>query len=89
MMESEVFPDYVEFNHSSSCLPGGKEDKDFVKKPDLTIKLIHKTLSRKYRPSVLLVDGGYGNNSSFLQELEKLKLNYIGGLAQNGICECC
>ena len=60
-----------------------------MKKPDLAIKLIHKTLSRKYRLSVVLVDGGYGNNSSFLQELEKLKLNYIGGLAQNRICECC
>ena len=89
MMGSEFFPDYVEFNNYSSCWPGGKEDKDFVKKPGLAIKLIHKTLSRKYRPSVVLVDGGYGNNYSFLQELEKLKLNYIGGLAQNGICECC
>ena len=48
MMESEVFPDYVEFNNSSSSLPGGKEEKDFVKKHDLAIKLIHKTLSRKY-----------------------------------------
>ena len=79
MMGSEFFPNYVEFNNYSSCWPGGKEDKDFVKKPDLAIKLIHKTLSRKYRPSVVLVDGGYGNNSSFLQELEKLKLNYYNG----------
>ncbi|MCL2930100.1 MAG: transposase [Trichodesmium sp. MAG_R01] len=85
MMESEVFPDYFEFNHSSSCLPGGKEDKDFVKKPDLAIKLIHKTLLRKYRPSVVLVDGGYGNNSSFLQELEKLKLNYYNGGSKSNL----
>jgi len=40
-------------------------------------------LSRKYRPGVVLVDGGYGNNSSFLEELEKLDLNYIGGFAKN------
>ena len=79
MMGSEFFPNYVEFNNYSSCWPGGKEDKDFVKKPGLAIKLIHKTLSRKYRLSVVLVDGGYGNNSSFLQELEKLKLNYYNG----------
>ena len=88
-MGSEVFPDYVELYNYSSSLAGGKEDKNFVKKHDLAIKLIHKSLSRKYRPSVVLVDGGYGNNYSFLQELEKLKLNYIGRLAQNRICECC
>ena len=40
-------------------------------------------MERKYRPGVVLVDGGYGHNSSFLQELERLELNYIGGLAQN------
>ena len=39
--------------------------------------------SRKYRPGIVLIDGGYGNNSTFLQQLEKLKLNYIGGLAKN------
>ena len=29
------------------------------------------------------MDGGYGNNSSFLRGIEKLKLSYIGGLAKN------
>ncbi|RQH24007.1 hypothetical protein D5R40_16680 [Okeania hirsuta] len=37
----------------------------------------------KYRPGVALADGGYGNNSSFLEELEKLELNHIGGFAKN------
>lgn len=73
----------VELYQKSSSLPDGKEDKEFVKKPDLAIKLVKKTLSRKYRPGIVLVDGGYGNNSSFLQELERLELNYIGGLAKN------
>ncbi|NEQ71622.1 MAG: transposase [Okeania sp. SIO2C9] len=55
-----------------------------VKKPDLALKLVQKILSRKYPPGVVLVDGGYGNNSSFLEELQKLELNYIiGGLAKN------
>jgi SRSO17 transposase len=31
----------------------------------------------------VLIDGGYGNNSSFLKELEKRKLKYIGGIAKN------
>ncbi len=31
----------------------------------------------------MLIDGGYGNNTSFLQELEKIKLKYIGGIAKN------
>ncbi len=29
------------------------------------------------------MDGGYGNNSSFLEELESLDLRYIGGFAKN------
>lgn len=58
----------VELYQKSSSLPDGKEDQEFVKKPDLAIKLVKKTLSRKYRPGIVLVDGGYGNNSSFLQE---------------------
>ena len=31
----------------------------------------------------MLIDAGYGNNTSFLQELEKRKLKYIGGIAKN------
>ena len=31
----------------------------------------------------MLIDGGYGNNTSFLIQLEKRNLTYIGGLAKN------
>lgn len=31
----------------------------------------------------MLIDGGYGNNTSFLNQLEKRNLTYIGGLAKN------
>ncbi|VEP16951.1 transposase (fragment) [Hyella patelloides LEGE 07179] len=64
-------------------LPKGKEEQNFIKKPDIALKLINKTLQRKYRPGIVLIDGGYGNNSTFLNELEKLNLKYIGGLAKN------
>ena len=73
----------VELYQHADSLPKGKEDKDFVKKPDIALKLVNQTLSRKYYPGIVLIDGGYGNNSTFLKELEKLKLNYIGGLAKN------
>ena len=73
----------VELYQHANSLPKGKEDKNFVKKPDLAVKLINQTLERKYRPGIVLIDGGYGNNSTFLQELERLKLKYIGGLAKN------
>jgi len=72
--------DIALYQHADS-LPEGKKDKDFIKKPDLALTLIEKTLKRKCYPSIVLVDGGYGNNSKFLRELEKLKLNYLGGLA--------
>ena len=70
------------YQHANS-LPEGKKDKDFVKKPDLALKLVEKTLLRKLQPGIVLIDGGYGNNSRFLKEIEKLKLIYIGGLAKN------
>lgn len=31
----------------------------------------------------MIVDGGYGNNTSFLLELESRKLKYLGGVAKN------
>lgn len=34
-------------------------------------------------PSIVLIDGGYGNNGTFLQELEKRKLKYLGAIAKN------
>ncbi|MBE9045472.1 IS701 family transposase [Pleurocapsales cyanobacterium LEGE 10410] len=73
----------VELYQHADSLPKGKEDKNFVKKPDIALKLINKTIERKYHPGIVLIDGGYGNNSTFLKELEKLRLNYIGGLAKN------
>jgi SRSO17 transposase len=31
----------------------------------------------------VLIDAGYGNNTTFLLELEKRRLKYLGGLAKN------
>jgi SRSO17 transposase len=53
------------------------------KKPELALALIDRSLSRGYRPGIVLIDAGYGNNTTFLQELEKRKLKYLGGLAKN------
>lgn len=73
----------IELYQHADSLPKGKEDKDFFKKPDIALKLVNQTIKRKFRPGIVLIDGGYGNNSTFLKELESLKLNYIGGLAKN------
>ena len=40
-------------------------------------------MSRGKIPEIVLIDGGYGNNTSFLNQLEKRNLTYIGGLAKN------
>jgi SRSO17 transposase len=64
-------------------LPQGKQAPEFIKKPDIALKLIDKCLERGEQPGVVLIDAGYGNNSKFLQELESRKLRYIGGLAKN------
>ncbi len=39
----------VELYQHADSLPKGKEDKDFVKKPDIALKLVNQTIKRKYR----------------------------------------
>lgn len=73
----------IELYQHSSSLPFGKEDQQFQKKPELALALIDKSLVRGYQPEMVLIDAGYGNNTSFLKELEKRRLKYLGGLAKN------
>ncbi len=64
-------------------MPGGKKDKLFLQKPDIGIELIDRTLKRGHRPGIVLIDAGYGNNTTFLKKFEVRKLKYLGGVAQN------
>ena len=70
------------YQHADS-LEKGKEDPVFKKKPVIALELIDKSLNRGYRPGIVLIDGGYGNNSSFIKELETRELKYLGGVAKN------
>jgi SRSO17 transposase len=73
----------IELYQHASSLPQGKKDIEFKKKPELALELIERSLMRGYRPGIVLIDAGYGNNTTFLRELEKRKLKYLGGLAKN------
>lgn len=73
----------IELYQHANSLPQGKQDPEFEKKTELAIKLIDRTLNRGYRPGIVIVDAGYGNNTSFLLELENRGLKYLGGLAKN------
>src|SRR4028119_1387684 len=73
----------IELYQHANSLTQGKQDPLFEKKPELAIKLIELTLSRGYQPGIVIVDAGYGNNTSFLLALEKRQLKYLGGLAKN------
>jgi SRSO17 transposase len=73
----------IELYQHASSLPQGKKDIEFKKKPELALALIDRSLIRGYRPGIVLIDAGYGNNTTFLLELEKRKLKYLGGLAKN------
>ncbi len=73
----------IELYQHADSLPEGKEDPKFKKKPELALGLIDKSLKRGYRPGIILIDSAYGNNKSFLLELEKKKLKYIGVIAKN------
>jgi SRSO17 transposase len=73
----------IELYQHANSLPEGKQDPEFEKKTELAIKLIDLTLSRGYQPGIVIVDAGYGNNTSFLLELEHRQLKYLGGVAKN------
>jgi hypothetical protein len=73
----------IELYQHASSLAEGKKDIDFKKKPELALALIDRSLNRGYRPGIVLIDAGYGNNTTFLLELEKRKLKYLGGLVKN------
>jgi SRSO17 transposase len=73
----------VELYQHATALPEGKDDPEFKKKPDLGIELIERSLKRGYRPGIVLIDAGYGNNTNFIKQLEEKKLKYLGGVAKN------
>ena len=73
----------IELYQHASSLPQGKKDIEFKKKPELALALIDRSLQRGYRPGIVVIDAGYGNNTTFLLELEKRQLKYLGGLAKN------
>jgi SRSO17 transposase len=74
--------DVALYQHANS-LAQGKQDPEFKKKPELALELIDKCLWRSMRPSLVLIDAGYGNNGNFLQQLESRNLKYLGGIAKN------
>lgn len=73
----------IELYKKAESFAEGKKDALFQKKTEIGIKLIDKYIERGKKPGIILVDGGYGNNSKFLKELEKRELKYIGGIAKN------
>ncbi len=73
----------IELYQHSDSLPSGKKDPEFKKKPVLALELIDKSRARGYRPGIVLIDSSYGNNTSFLKDLEERKLKYVGGIAKN------
>jgi SRSO17 transposase len=73
----------IELYQHATSLAEGKKDSKFKKKPTLALELIDKSLNRGYRPKIILIDSSYGNNTSFLKDLEEKKLKYIGGIAKN------
>lgn len=73
----------IELYQHSSSLPEGKKDSEFKKKPELAIDLIDRSLARGNKPGMVLIDSGYGNNTTFLSQLEERNLKYLGGIAKN------
>jgi SRSO17 transposase len=73
----------IELYQHANSLPEGKDDPEFEKKTELAIKLIDLSQARGYQPRIVIIDAGYGNNTTFLLELERHQLKYLGGLAKN------
>ena len=49
----------------------------------MALNLIDQSLRRGYQPGIVVIDSGYGNNTSFLNELETRNLKYLGGITKN------
>ena len=45
--------------------------------------LIDRSLSRGLSPGIVLIDGGYSHNTTFLKTLEERELKYLGKIAKN------
>ena len=56
----------------------GKDDEFFDQKPDIGIELIDRSLRGGLSPGIVLIDGGYGKNTTFLKRLEERELKYLG-----------
>ena len=69
--EKKSFPIEIKFYQHSSSLAKGKDDEFFDQKPDIGIELIDRSLSRVLSPGIVLIDGGYGNNTTFLKKTRK------------------
>ena len=67
------FPLDVELYQKADNLPDGKDDSKFQKKPEIAFNLIKKCLNRNYIPRVVLMDEGYGNNSTLLAKVRRKK----------------
>jgi SRSO17 transposase len=67
---SKSLPLDMELAHHGDSLPKGKQDPLFENKPELGIKLIDLTLSGGYQPGIVIIDAGYGHNTSFLLKIE-------------------
>lgn len=76
------------YTNTRFSLREGKQAPEFVKKPDIALKLVDKCLQRGEKPGVVLIDAGYGNNPTFLKQLESKKLKYVAGLAKNRNVVC-
>ena len=61
----------------------GKDDEFFDQKPDIGIELIDRSLRGGLSPGIVLIDGGYGNNTTFLKKLEERELKYLEKIAKN------
>lgn len=72
----------IELYQHADSLPEGKNDPEFKKKPELAIKLIDLTLQRGDRPGIVIVDAGYGNNTSFLLEARKTAIKVFRGISK-------
>jgi SRSO17 transposase len=64
-------------------LAKGKDDEFLYQKPDIGVELIDRSLRGGLSPGIVLIDGGYGNNTTFLKKHEERELKYLEKIAKN------
>ena len=71
---SKSLPLDIQLYQHANSLPLGKLDEEFKKKPELALNLIDRSLRKGHKPGIVIIDSGYGNNTTRLLVRQQMSI---------------